>query len=205
MRVPTASLGLVLILGHATLCMADSTRTTLDVWPGKVPGEVGNGWRGEGQDGNPAGRHDRDHQPDERVEADPHGLPPGGREEHGRGGAGLPWRRLQQPGMGPRGGAGGPLAQLGGDHGGRAEVPRPAPGRDAEGHAAGAGSHGRPAGDQPGAEQGDRLGRRSQADWRVGILGGRAPGGLVGDELRQAGLREGRPVRRSQLAARISP
>ncbi len=41
MRVPTASLGLVLLLGHVTLCMADSTRTTLDVWPGKVPGEVG--------------------------------------------------------------------------------------------------------------------------------------------------------------------
>jgi acetyl esterase/lipase len=41
MRIPTASFGLALILGHATLCMADSTRTTLDVWPGKAPGEVG--------------------------------------------------------------------------------------------------------------------------------------------------------------------
>jgi acetyl esterase/lipase len=41
MRVITASLGLTLIFGHATLCMADSTRTTLDVWPGKAPGEVG--------------------------------------------------------------------------------------------------------------------------------------------------------------------
>ena len=41
MRVPSASLGLALILGHATLCMADSTRTTLDVWPGKPPSEVG--------------------------------------------------------------------------------------------------------------------------------------------------------------------
>jgi acetyl esterase/lipase len=32
---------LVLILSIAPACMADATRTTLDVWPGKAPGEVG--------------------------------------------------------------------------------------------------------------------------------------------------------------------
>ena len=41
MRVSTASFGLALILAHAALCPADSTGTTLDVWPGKAPGEVG--------------------------------------------------------------------------------------------------------------------------------------------------------------------
>ena len=205
MRVPSASLGLALILGHATLCMADSTRTTLDVWPGKAARRGRHGRRGEGQDGNPAGRHDGDHQPDQRIEADAHGLPPGGREEHGRGGAGLPRRRLQRPRLGPRGGAGGPLAQLHRGHGRRAEVPRPAPGRDAQGHAAGPGPDGRPAGDQPGAEQGGRLGHRRQADRRAGVLGGRAPGGLGGDQLRQAGLRQGRRRRTMQAAAPISP
>jgi len=40
-RVLTVGFGLALILGHATLCMADSTKTTVDVWPGKAPGEVG--------------------------------------------------------------------------------------------------------------------------------------------------------------------
>jgi len=29
------------ILAHAALCLADSTRTTTEVWPGKPPGEVG--------------------------------------------------------------------------------------------------------------------------------------------------------------------
>ena len=29
------------MLGHAVLCTADTARTTLDVWPGKPPGEVG--------------------------------------------------------------------------------------------------------------------------------------------------------------------
>ena len=41
MRVPTVSLGLALVFNIATACFADSTRTTLDVWPGKAPGEVG--------------------------------------------------------------------------------------------------------------------------------------------------------------------
>ena len=136
MRVLIASLGLALLIGHAILGMADATRVTLDVWPGKAAGRDRSGGRGAGQDGDPAGRHDGDHQPDQRVEADPDGLPPGGREEHRRGRAGLPRRRLHIPRLGPRGGAGGPLAQLGRDHGGRAEVPRPAPGRDAQGHAA---------------------------------------------------------------------
>jgi acetyl esterase/lipase len=33
--------GLAVILAHATPGTADTTRTTLDIWPGKVPGEVG--------------------------------------------------------------------------------------------------------------------------------------------------------------------
>jgi hypothetical protein len=41
MRVPPVSFGLAVILAHATLCMADTARTTLDIWPGKIPGEVG--------------------------------------------------------------------------------------------------------------------------------------------------------------------
>ena len=41
MRMPTASLGLALLLSYATVSMADATRTTLDVWPGKAPAEVG--------------------------------------------------------------------------------------------------------------------------------------------------------------------
>jgi acetyl esterase/lipase len=41
MTTRTASMGLALILGYATLCMADSTRSTVDVWPGKPPAEVG--------------------------------------------------------------------------------------------------------------------------------------------------------------------
>jgi hypothetical protein len=41
MRVPTVGFGPALILGYATLCMADTTRATLDVWPGKAPGEIG--------------------------------------------------------------------------------------------------------------------------------------------------------------------
>jgi hypothetical protein len=40
MGTRTASLGLALILGHATLCLADSTRSTMDVWPGAPPAEV---------------------------------------------------------------------------------------------------------------------------------------------------------------------
>ena len=38
MRVPSISLGLTLILAHATLCMAASGQMTIDVWPGKAPG-----------------------------------------------------------------------------------------------------------------------------------------------------------------------
>ena len=34
-------LGLAVILAHATPSTADTARTTLDIWPGKVPGEVG--------------------------------------------------------------------------------------------------------------------------------------------------------------------
>ena len=41
MKLSIVSFGLTLMLGHAVLCTADTTRTTLDVWPGKPPGEVG--------------------------------------------------------------------------------------------------------------------------------------------------------------------
>jgi acetyl esterase/lipase len=41
MRTVIVCLGLVVILAHAVSSTADTTRTTLDVWPGKVPGEVG--------------------------------------------------------------------------------------------------------------------------------------------------------------------
>ena len=41
MRLSITILGLTLILGHAVRCAAAATRTTLDVWPGKAPGEVG--------------------------------------------------------------------------------------------------------------------------------------------------------------------
>jgi acetyl esterase/lipase len=40
-KISTAGLGLALILGHAIFCMAEPTKTTLDVWPGQAPGEVG--------------------------------------------------------------------------------------------------------------------------------------------------------------------
>ena len=41
MKLSFVSLGLTLMLGHAVLSTADTGRTTLDVWPGKPPGEVG--------------------------------------------------------------------------------------------------------------------------------------------------------------------
>ncbi len=41
MKPLSAIFGMLLILCHAILCLADSTRTTLDVWPGKAPGETG--------------------------------------------------------------------------------------------------------------------------------------------------------------------
>jgi acetyl esterase/lipase len=40
-KLSTAALGLALVLGHTILCMAQSTKTTLDVWPGQAPGELG--------------------------------------------------------------------------------------------------------------------------------------------------------------------
>ena len=40
-KLSTALLGLALILGQSTLCMAQSSKTTLDVWPGPAPGEIG--------------------------------------------------------------------------------------------------------------------------------------------------------------------
>jgi acetyl esterase/lipase len=41
MKLSIVSFGLILMFGHAVLSAADTTRTTLDVWPGKPPGEVG--------------------------------------------------------------------------------------------------------------------------------------------------------------------
>jgi acetyl esterase/lipase len=41
MRMAIVFWGLAVILAHATPSTADTARTTLDVWPGKVPGEVG--------------------------------------------------------------------------------------------------------------------------------------------------------------------
>ncbi len=41
MKLPIVSLGLILLLGHAALGAAGTTRTTMDVWPGKAPGELG--------------------------------------------------------------------------------------------------------------------------------------------------------------------
>src|ERR1039458_4128036 len=41
MKLSIVTCGLILMLGHAVLCTADTARTTLDVWPGKPPGEVG--------------------------------------------------------------------------------------------------------------------------------------------------------------------
>jgi len=40
MRTTIITLGLVLIFGRAALGTSDSTRITLDLWPGKAPGEV---------------------------------------------------------------------------------------------------------------------------------------------------------------------
>jgi hypothetical protein len=41
MRFLIVSLGLAMLIGHATVAPADPTRTTFDIWPGKPPGEVG--------------------------------------------------------------------------------------------------------------------------------------------------------------------
>ena len=41
MKMAIVYLGLVLILGNATASAAETARATLDVWPGKAPGETG--------------------------------------------------------------------------------------------------------------------------------------------------------------------
>ena len=41
MRMAIVFLGLAVILACATPSTADTARTTLDIWPGKAPGEVG--------------------------------------------------------------------------------------------------------------------------------------------------------------------
>lgn len=41
MKLSIVSFGLTLMLSYAVLSTADTTRTTIDVWPRKAPGEVG--------------------------------------------------------------------------------------------------------------------------------------------------------------------
>ena len=60
---------------------------------------------------------------------------------------------------------------------------------------------GRPAGRQPGAEQGQGVGHRPGAHRHGRLLGGRPSGDRHGDKLRQANLRGDRRHRQSQLPA----
>ena len=107
MRTPALALGLLLAAGFAPAApAADAPATeTLDLWPGKAPGETGE---------VAPEKHSGD-QPiksiTKRLPAHDHRLPPRAGQEHRRRDPRLPRRRLQRPGLGPRGGAGGPLAQ----------------------------------------------------------------------------------------------
>ena len=167
----------ILITACALPSLGNTVRTTSTSGQGKTAWRGRLGRRGKCQGSNPAGRHDHRHQLDQRVEADAHGLPPRGREEHGGGDTAIPWRRLHAPRLGSRRGAGGPLAQFHRGNGRGAEVPCSTPGK------------GRPRGSRRSrpsmdAQRAISLVRSKAAEWgvdpkRIGVLGFSAGGHLA--------------------------
>ncbi len=188
---------LITLLQAVWPALAAEKPLVVELWPGKVPDEPGDDWPGEGphvaEAGPQTGRgHRADPAGDQRHQADHHDLSAGEGQGHRRRGRDLPGRRLLGPllGAGRRGSRG--LAQCARRDGHHPQVPGAAPPRRAQGGAGPPAAAGCPAGHQPGARQGRRLGHRPKAHRHDRLLGGRPSGAGHGHELREANLRAAR-------------